>query len=696
MIDSVDVADFLAHARSEVRLERDGVTVFVGNNGAGKSSMVDAITFALFGKHTRKSNSGLIRRGSNQGFARVRFSVEGRQYEAVRKIDARGKLTAKLSRVEEGGGTRPIAEGERRQFDESMTREVERIIGLDFEKLSIASIVRQGELNSIIEARPKEFKELLNAVIGIDRLNAAAESMKAAIAGFRDGIRGETGHDDRDIGSLSRQLEAHLEGVAEAEPRRERLEREQGRLQGELSGLRDAVARDELKADKIRQLRRRREALLEYARGAVDAMRREIAGGERKLRDCEGCLEAAGGRAGLEEEIAGIRRAQEDARARARELEGQSASLAERLDLAAKLRLKDNRCPVCNSRVERLNPLFREEHLREERERVRAEIASWDERAGAHGRKRAELSDMLQAAGRAEATLGAHSIASREQLEQVRADVEAKRKRVGTIPAIAWENARAISRIDAHAGRIFAEIRTLEDESVGFDEAEFATNKGKADRAQAELARTNRDLGAVSEKIAAGRGQAASLRATIARLRTAGGYAQRLERIQRSVFDRDGPVTTSLRSWALNEISAKSSEYLQDLNTKIQRVSLSEGARDVTITCHSKTETLDLQSLSGGEKVSVALALRLGMASLLGASHLGLMILDEPTAHLDADRKKALVEVLSHLSGDSGQNMPRQFLIITHDEEIFENALVGQVFRFSPSERGDGTEIVAL
>ena len=37
-------------------------------------------------------------------------------------------------------------------------------IGLDFEKLKIASIVQQGELNAIINAKPKEFKELLNAI----------------------------------------------------------------------------------------------------------------------------------------------------------------------------------------------------------------------------------------------------------------------------------------------------------------------------------------------------------------------------------------------------------------------------------------------------------------------------------------------------------------------------------------------------
>jgi exonuclease SbcC len=155
-----------------------------------------------------------------------------------------------------------------------------------------------------------------------------------------------------------------------------------------------------------------------------------------------------------------------------------------------------------------------------------------------------------------------------------------------------------------------------------------------------------------------------------------------------NIFSRDGPVATSLRSWALNTISAKASEYLTLLNTKIQRIALSEKSRDISIACFSKNEVLELESLSGGEKVSVALALRLGMASLLGASNLNLMILDEPTTHLDAERKKSLVGVLSQLSNISSSETRMQFLIITHDAEIFEDSTVEQIYKFESTEQG--------
>jgi len=141
-----------------------------------------------------------------------------------------------------------------------------------------------------------------------------------------------------------------------------------------------------------------------------------------------------------------------------------------------------------------------------------------------------------------------------------------------------------------------------------------------------------------------------------------------------------------LSSWALNTISVKASEYLILLNTKIQRISLAEKSRDIGITCFTKKEVLDLESLSGGEQVCVALALRLGMASLLGSSKLNLIILDEPTAHLDVDRRKDLVEVLSQLSKISNVQNAMQLIIITHDSEIFEDSAVDQIYKFESNE----------
>ncbi len=86
MIRSIELVDFLAHSNTKLEFDNDA-TVFVGDNGAGKSSIIDGITFSLFGEHTRKNNKGLIRRGANQGFAKIEFSSNGKNYQAIRKIE---------------------------------------------------------------------------------------------------------------------------------------------------------------------------------------------------------------------------------------------------------------------------------------------------------------------------------------------------------------------------------------------------------------------------------------------------------------------------------------------------------------------------------------------------------------------------------------------------------------------------------
>ena len=228
----------------------------------------------------------------------------------------------------------------------------------------------------------------------------------------------------------------------------------------------------------------------------------------------------------------------------------------------------------------------------------------------------------------------------------------------------------------------------LEQETKGFDETEFKNLKHSINDKQTELSHIDQKIGAVNENIVKAEDKIKIIKNVLSELRLVRGYVEELDTIQRNVFNRDGSVATSLRSWALSTISAKASEYLALLNTKIQRILLTEKTRDVAITCYSKNEVLDLESLSGGEQISIALALRFGMASLLGASNLNLMILDEPTTHLDAEHRKALVSVLSQLSNITNTKMPMQFIIITHDSEIFDDSTVEQIFKFESTEQG--------
>ena len=71
--------------------------------------------------------------------------------------------------------------------------------------------------------------------------------------------------------------------------------------------------------------------------------------------------------------------------------------------------------------------------------------------------------------------------------------------------------------------------------------------------------------------------------------------------------------------------------------------------------------------VSGGEKIAIALALRLGITQAMSKGNIETILLDEPTIHLDTIRKQHLITVLRSMS------VIPQMLIVTHDDEL-ENA----------------------
>ncbi len=687
MINSIELGNFLSH--SDTKLEfYDGVTVFVGNNGAGKSSIIDAITFALFGKHSRKTNKSLIKRGTTQGFAKINFTINGKELQAERKIDVKGGLAAQFSEKSNGEWLQ-IAAGERKQFGESMTHEVEKKIGLEFEKLKIASIVQQGELNSIIKAKPKEFKELLNAIIGIDKLDVASDAMKLVNKNFREKIRQDIGYDDTHIEILNLDLEKYHNELEKSKPLKGKLSSKREKSEKELLVLTEKLERETPKLDKLKQLELRKKELREYAKEAILEIKNEIEEKERKILDCKGCFEYVGLAKDLQIKLEKEEFTIKDSLKRLQKLTNLKASLVEKQSLASKLKLKDNKCPVCDSKVSKLNPLFQKEHLKQELEKNEDVITTLQKDIKLFEKNRFEFSEKLQKAKESQATLRAHSIKDQADLKKIQKDIEDKKVNVKKVPLIiSTGNLVEVAHLDSHSKMLFENISQLELETKGFAEVNFVNLKESISEKQDELSRIDQEIGAITEKISEAEQQIKFLKKAISEVKVVRDYVEELDTIQTNIFNRDGAVATSLRSWALNTISVKASEYLALLNTKIQRIFLSEKIRDVVITCYSRNEVLELESLSGGEQVSVALALRLGMANLLGASHLNLIILDEPTTHLDAERRKSLVTVLSQLSNITNVGMPMQFIIITHDSEIFEDSTVERIYKFESTEQG--------
>ena len=416
MIKSIELVDFLSH--SDTKLEfKDGVTIFVGENGAGKSSVIDAITYALFGEHTRKNPKSLIRRGTNQGYAKIEFSIRDKQYEAFRKIKniSSNYLEAKFFETTDNNRI-DIASGERKQYNESMKEEVEKIIGMDYKKLQIASIVQQGELNAIIDSRAADRQELLNSIIGIDKLNIASKYMLENIKKFREKIKTDLGYNDDDIENLTRKFENYQQDIKETQPKKNQLELKQKQIQEKLTGLQNELEIETPKIDKINQLELRKNELLKYSKEREEVIQQQINENERKIGDCEGRFEIIRENIGFDIKKEKVIQAIEETIKKKQEISNQIASLKEKQILASKLQLKDNKCPVCDSTVEKLTPFFQEEHIKDEIIKLQQDDKLKEKELEMYRQKRKEFEEKVQKKGDAELILKTHSINTKEEL----------------------------------------------------------------------------------------------------------------------------------------------------------------------------------------------------------------------------------------------------------------------------------------
>jgi len=687
MIRNIELVDFLAHSNTKLEFENDA-TVFVGDNGAGKSSIIDAITYSLFGKHTRgNNNKRMIRRGANQGFAKIEFTANGKNYQAIRKIDSKGTLTAQFAEDVDGKLV-PIAEGERKQFGESMTKRVEETLGMDFKKLKIASIVQQGELNSIIKAEPKEFKELLNTIIGIDKLDAALTSMRTVQREFRNIIQKKFGYDDTQVELLENKIAEYQNESKNAQPRLEQLDVEKKEQELLIMKLEKQIQNDSTKESQLKDLESRKKEWQEYAKDVIKSIQNEVAEKEEIVNDCKPCFAISKNKNEIELEINKTKKELSVIESELSDLDKKQVRLEEHEELAEKLVLKDGKCPVCDSTVDHLKPLFQKKHIEDEIKEIEKKIEKLENEKDELGQNINNLSDELEKSKRAETILSTYKIKNEAQLDEIIAEIKTKVKQMQKIP-ITINSGQLVeaASLDSHAKTIYENIVSLEKSTSGFDQQEFLKNKKSRDYSMTRLSKINQEYGEISGNIKKTKMELEKLDSTLTELKHVQGYVTELEHIQENVYNRDGPVGKSLRSWALDIISQKASEYLEKLNTKIQRISLSEKTR-VNISCYSRNTMLDLESLSGGEQVSIALALRLGMSHLLGSSNLNFMILDEPTAHLDNERRKSLVNVLSQLTSLKEDDSSMQFIIITHDAEIFDDSSVENIYKFESNPNG--------
>ncbi len=156
---------FLAYRRrTEIDFTDADLFVLSGPTGAGKSSVIDGMTFALYGSIPRIGKSSvapLVSARADRAKVEFRFSVGEESYTAVRQVERQGSgATTTEARLQRGESQEVLAGNA-----DEVTAAVTELLGLRYEHFIKAVVLPQGAFADFLTDQPRDRQALLGALL---------------------------------------------------------------------------------------------------------------------------------------------------------------------------------------------------------------------------------------------------------------------------------------------------------------------------------------------------------------------------------------------------------------------------------------------------------------------------------------------------------------------------------------------------
>ncbi|MCC6368154.1 MAG: SMC family ATPase [Bryobacterales bacterium] len=333
-------------------IDFEGLDLFAitGPTGAGKSSILDAMLYGLFGCTPRigeKEISRLVSLGQNTVKVTFEFEAGGKRYKIARTRKTGKASVTNILLEEQAGEEWNSVAGNVKEFGER----IQSILGLDFDGFTRSVILPQGEFDKFLRGDPKQRTEILKDLLGLrvyERMMRAANERDKELRVKADAFEQQlkTTYADateENLEKLETERQDLIDQRAVQEKERQRLdsllpvaqELKQVRTEGEQATADLGKARAELKE----------------AEAGSAASEKALAECERRLQDLEAQLEAAGydeaawseltqavplakQQASLQVELAARRKERQAKAASLPQLEAEARQAAESLDAA--------------------------------------------------------------------------------------------------------------------------------------------------------------------------------------------------------------------------------------------------------------------------------------------------------------------------------------------------------------------------
>ncbi len=164
ILKKLKLINFLSHTETEINFPERGIIAFIGENGAGKTSVIEAITYALTGQSSKGKNDKLVQWGKNYAKIELEFKKGNDEFKIEREIRLKGQRVSTYAVVykKEKGDYRLF-------YQRNINKELPKLTGLTKKTFFYTTLIKQGDIEGLITLTPSKraeiFEELLDLKI---------------------------------------------------------------------------------------------------------------------------------------------------------------------------------------------------------------------------------------------------------------------------------------------------------------------------------------------------------------------------------------------------------------------------------------------------------------------------------------------------------------------------------------------------
>lgn len=179
--------NFLSYHQATINLKGLHTACICGVNGAGKSSLLEAMAWAIWGQSRAASEDDLIYYGAKEAQVDFIFHARGHTYRIIRR--RRRRQGASLEFQVANNDTEDLQNASFRSLTERGVRATQQKIlqhiRLDYDTFINSSYLRQGRADEFMLKRPKERKQVLAELLKLDRYESLSEQAKEKARDFK-------------------------------------------------------------------------------------------------------------------------------------------------------------------------------------------------------------------------------------------------------------------------------------------------------------------------------------------------------------------------------------------------------------------------------------------------------------------------------------------------------------------------------